>query len=363
VRTLIIAFLIWAICNRPGEAQAAPDARFYRGLDYGSQATLTPLTIWLNRSFETLRLDAGSERINWNRGLTNVWGSLMRPGTAIRRVGGWREWVSTEIIPFQQKDYSGAAWFPNYMAHLLAGGIDYRYTREWYEAHHVPRPRLAAAVTAWSSAFMNEVVEAHASPAPAASTVADLLVFDVLAAPVFEIDAVVNFFSRRLRASEWSPMVSIAPSGVYVENTASEIAYKFGLPFTSRVEGVYTQGMEARLGAMVGFGDGHHIGGAMGVAGSNRTVDPVTLRERVDLVFTSAVYWDRNDSLLGSVSWEPARTTDFLMNVYPGALPGPAGKIGIWAAHQREGGLHIGVATRRLLGLGVRVVKQGTRAP
>lgn len=344
----------------PIAARAQTEPLFYRGLDYGSQSTLTPLTIWLHRGFEAISMQKLG-RLNWNRGVANAWGAVTDPGAAVRRSGGWKEFVTNEIIPFVQRDPNRSAWFPNYTNHLIAGGIDYRYVSEWYASRGVPHPRLMAAVTGWSSAFMNEVVESEGSPAPASSSVADLLIFDLLAAPLFEIDGVARLFSGRVRAFEWSPLVSLAPGGFRVENAANQIAYKFPLPFVSRVEGVYTQGMDGLLGAMADIGDEHHLGGALGLAGTNRTVDPETLRERVDLVFSWAIYWDRNDSLMGSVLWEPGTTTDLLVNVYPGALPGPARNVGVWVSHLRDGGFHVGIASRRALGLGLRVGRIGTR--
>jgi hypothetical protein len=337
-------------------AQAQPGPYFYRGLDYGSQSTLTPLTIWLNRGFESARLDRSLVKdIDWGRGIGNAWGSVVRPGSAIRRGGGWRRFFDREINPFGTADPNHAAWFPNYTSHLLSGGIEYRYVREWYESRGVPHPRLAAAVSAWTSGFMNEVVESHRNDGPSAASAADLLIFDMLAMPLFEIDGVARFFGHTLRASDWSPMASLTVPALEIENTASEIAFKFPLPFVKRAHGVYTQGMDGLLGAMVDVGESDHVGAAFGLAGSNRTVDPVTLDEHVDLVFSWAAYWDRNDSLLGSVLWRPQLVTDLVVNVYPGALPGFARHVGVWATRQRDGGVHFGFATRKALGMGFRL--------
>ena len=66
----------------------------------------------------------------------------------------------------------------------------------------------------------------------------------------------------------------------------------------------------------------------------------------------AGVYYDRNNSLLWSLTMSPAENL-LAANVYPGVLPGLAGQVGVWGVFTRRHEWRLGVVSRHTLGLGV----------
>ena len=83
-----------------------------------------------------------------------------------------------------------------------------------------------------------------------------------------------------------------------------------------------------------------------------RHVDPVTRNETIALAFSGGVYWDRDNSLLASLTAGPTDNR-IVLNVFPGVLPGFGENFGVWSAYTKDRQVLFGVVHRRLLGMGL----------
>ena len=314
-------------------------------VDYGSEALFGPVQVVLNRAFSTT-VWAGAERrlgsVEWRGGIHSVWDALSQPGAAIERAGGFGTWIKRETLP------GSSVWTwsfaPNIAGHLVAGGISYRHLAEWMKFRGVPAPRLVAAGFSWAAGFVNEVMEAaydwenveivRADPWPPghASTVGDLYIFDPLGMLLFEIDAVARFFSGPLRAADWSPQASITLPNGRVQNVAQVMSYNVRLPFNEHLRALFLLGQGTQVGVIYQRDDGYALGGATGFSASARHTVPVIASERIDAEISGGLYLSRNNSLLGSLVLANVTPTAVQVNIYPGLVPGPLKKLGVWAS-------------------------------
>jgi hypothetical protein len=224
---------------------------------------------------------------------------------------------------------------------------------EWFAARGVPMPKVAAATLYLSGQFLNEVVEQHNGTEKSAATAIDILVFDPASILLFEIDGVARFFSRKVRGLDWSPLASVTIPNGQIQNNGQLMAYKVAISRSRGIEALTVLGITGQVGAMKSIGKGHSIGVAGGVEGVDRVIDPLTQLETVKLTPSAGLYWDRDDSLMGSVLYGRTTENDLSVNLYPGVLPGPARRIGLWFVHTRSGQVRFGLATTRSLGLGL----------
>lgn len=322
---------------------------FYRPIEYGSAVTTSPASMLLNRGFFIVQMAGDYPRdprqINWGAGFRSVQRSLVDPLQAIESFGGFKQLLAVHVVPFAGVPVVESGWFPNYTGHLIAGGQSYRHTSEWLAARGVPYPKTSAAVIYLGTQLVNEVIEQqHGSQGSAATTI-DLLVFDPASILLFNIDGVARFFSNTVRLRDWSPQASITLPNGEVQNNGQLMAYKVPLSRTRGVEMLTVLGITGQLGAMQHVGKGHSVGFAAGVEGVDRVVDPVTQLETVNLTFSFGLYWDRDDSLMGSVLYGRTTENELAVNVYPGVLPKPFRSLGLWGVRTREGRVRFGVAS------------------
>lgn len=330
---------------------------FYRPLDYGSASTLTPATIFLNRGFSIIQMSDDYPRdpreLEWGVGADRVLRTLAHPLEAVEVAGGWGRVSDIHLNPFGGVPFERAGWFPNFFGHLLAGGQAYRYQAEWLAAHGAPYPRTTSALAYMATQFVNEVIEAQKGGDLSAGTALDLYLFDPASILLFEVDAVARFFGQRLNALDWSPMPALTIPNGEVQNNGQVIAYKLSVPFVDRLDAVAVIGITGQGGLMLDVGEGNHVGAGWGIAAIDRELDPVTGEESATLTPSYGFYWDRNHSLLASVGYNPDAKNTLAINVYPGAIPRIGGSLGFWLVHTREGRVRFGVASARVLGLGL----------
>ena len=328
---------------------------FYRPIDYGSAATTTPFSTLLNRGFFIIQMAGDYPRdprkINWSVGWKSVQRSVTSPIQAIEQFGGVKELLAVHVIPFAGVPVVESGWFPNYTGHLIAGGQSYRYMSEWLGARGVPHPRIASAALYLSTQVINEVIEQHNGLQPSAATTLDLLIFDPASILLFNIDGVAKFFSNTVRLRDWSPMASVTFPNGEIQNNGQLMAYKVPLSRTRGVDMLTVLGITGQLGAMAHVGRGHSVGFGAGVEGVDRVLDPVTQLETVNLTFSLGLYWDRDDSLMGSVLYGRTTENEISVNIYPGVLPKQLRSFGVWGVRTREGRVRFGLSNG--LGIGV----------
>lgn len=327
----------------------------HHGYDYGSDATFSPLSMMAHKGYEILQMQRADRRILrmdygtlWHNGVVQP---LRYPASAIQRFGGWGRFTRVELLPlgFSLDEMN---WFVNWTEHLFAGGLTMRKLDEYYRAHNIPAPRVMAALTTYAASAMNEMQEYPAARGAIAATVADLLFFDTAALLMFHFDAPARFFVKTLRASDWSPMAGFTLPEQELWNNGTYYALKppIGL---DRTRLFVRGGMGAQLGLSRLLGDGvHSVSVGLGGDAQVRRVDPVTGHETVGFAPAGGVFYDRNESLLWSVTTSPGENL-VSVNVYPGVLPGKARVLGVWGVYSRSGHLSLGLLHRKSLGLGL----------
>jgi hypothetical protein len=347
--------LFWA---RLSWATVSPDTSylFYRPLDYGSMSMVTPWNVVLNGSFDVLQLDGQDRRLGalaYANGATNVWHNIIRPGRAIDRLGFWK-WVRTEVLPL---DFTreGGQWLPNYQLHLIGGGMHYRLLKEWFHAHGVDAPGVWSAGTIAVYHVLNEVVENNAYRGANTDPIADLLLFDIAGPLLFSIDDVATFFARDLQMSDWShiPVITL-PEG-RLGNNGLYYAMKWTLPGQDRWSLFYLMGMSNMAGASLKVDSEHSITMAVGARGRRLVdVDPTIHLKTLELVPTGGVFWDRNNSLLASLTASGQADQTIIAHVYPGLVRiGPL-QPAFYASWGSSGSVGVGMALRATPGFGWR---------
>lgn len=359
VLTLALSLQLAAAVAHPTLNEPAAPHRdtipvLYTGADYGTQALFSPVTVILNKGFDHFQADNASRRI-WKLPVGRALGgapldALRNPVRAIEHYPGWKRWFATEIFPtnFTVKD---ARWAVNYSEHMIAGGLTYRELAQWYDAHGFPLPRLWSGVTTFGASMLNEAMEFVGTDTAASSTVADLYVFDLGGILLFNWDPLVRFFGGTLQASDWSTQASFTFPNGELQNNGQYYITKLPLARTdTRLFFRFGMGVQGGLSRPVG--GGHSVTLALGVDTDARVVDPVTRDESITTNMSGGFYWDRNNSLLASLTAGPTEN-QVVLNIFPGVLPGPAKRVGTWVVLTRDREILWGLTSGRLLGAGV----------
>ena len=333
---------------------------FYRpDIDYGSASVRGPVGIVMNRGLSNLFYGPEEREIfslNWGDRFDNVGLVLRTPLQSIEDVGGWGEFIRREFLVPSRSIWEWSST-SNYAGHVVAGGLSYRYLREWMEYRGVPLSGVAAATLVLGANVVNEAIEWPRNVTGRANSMADMYVFEPLGVLLMSHDGIARFFTETLRAADWSPQVSLTlPSG-RVQNVSQVMSYKVPLPWVGEWRGLVTLGLLAQVGITHPVGqEGLSLGATFGYNGRGRVVDPITGLERWETALASGLFLDRNNSLLASMIVSETGYERVQFNVFPGLLPGEIGRrLGLWATYREDDGWSIGIATRRTLGLGTGI--------
>jgi hypothetical protein len=344
VRLAVLVILVGLLAAVPARAQApsgaappsaatdttdgpGPGRWFYQGLPYGSEALVHPLRLIFNGGFGTLAFDNRSNRlgnVDFEHGWNRLWADLEAPGVTIRETG-WSRFLSAEVIPVRVRRESGQYW-PNYTLHLIGGGMSHVMMREWFEQHGYPHAGVAAGVTLTAYHVLNEVVEAAERTAPSTDPVADLLLFDPAGIWLFSHSGVKQFFSRRLNLRDWSTQPAIDPATGAVVNNGQNFSIKLKLPRSDRWSLFYYFGNHGELGLSYRRKDGSAISAGAGIS-ATRLVDLGNGLHTADLLPSAGIFYDRNGSLLFSVTMSRKSRDGIRVNAYPGLV-----RLGEWTA-------------------------------
>ena len=311
----------------------------------------SPLTVILNKGFDHFQANNATRDLRtFDFGATYVAvDAFKNPVAAIEHYPGWSKWLRTEILPlgFTGQD---ARWAVNYAEHMIAGGLTYRKLAEWFEAHDYPAPRLLSGITTFGASVLNEAAEFQGQRRAASSTVADLYVFDLGGIILFNWDWPVRFFGGTLQASDWSTLASVTFPNGDLQNNGQYYIIKIPMPKTeTRLFARFGMGVQG--GVSKPIGNEETLSFALGVDTEVRNVDPVTRDETIALSFSGGVYWDRNNSLLASLTAGPTDNR-IVLNVFPGVLSGSASGLGLWSAYTKDRQVLFGIVHRRMLGVG-----------
>ncbi len=329
-------------------ASGDEDRWFYSGLPYGSEALVHPLRLIVNGGFGALQFDNRSNRledVGFHHGVSRLWGDLRSPLTTIQKTG-WREFLEDEVAPVSFSRSSAQYW-PNYTLHLIGGGMSTVMMREWFEQHGVAHASLAAGATLATYHVLNEIVEASSRTELSTDAVADLMIFDPAGAWLFSHDGVDGFFSRRLHLRDWSSQPAIDPTTGALENHGQNFSMKLALPRLDHWSLFYYFGNHGEAGLSYRRANGS----AFSVGGGLRAGDLLDLGDgvqTVDLLPSAGFFYDRNGSLLFSVTTARSSRDFVRVNAYPGLVHLFGWSPGLFLAGSRHGGTVMGLHVTQL---------------
>jgi hypothetical protein len=326
---------------------SAPDVQtgpwFYSGLPYGSESLIHPVRLIVNGGFGILQFDNRSNRlgsVDFASGWHRVWADVGNPRRAIG-VEGWTAFMRREVLPISANRKDAQYW-PNYTLHLVGGGMSYVTMREWYGLRGQQRPGLAAGMTLAAYHLLNEVVENDARPGPTTDAVSDLLLFDPAGILLFSHDGVARFFGKRLHMRDWSSQPAIDPAAGTIENQGQNFSIKVGLPSASHWSFFYYFGNHGE----VGLTHTRPNGSAFSAGGGFRAKSLVKRgpgSQTVTLVPSYGFFYDRNGSLMFSVTGAKTSRYQVRVNAYPGLLRLGRWSPGLFALLGRDGDIVLGL--------------------
>lgn len=293
---------------------------FYHGQDYGSESLIGPPRMIVNGGFGILQVENRSNQIDdieWRNGWRNLWKNLANPGVAIEKKGWW-EFLSSEIIPVSFNSGKSQYW-PNYMNHLIGGGMSYRLMREWYRAHGFEHERTWSLATMTVYHFLNEVVEMDSKEGWRVDPIADMYLFNVAGVLAFNSDRICRFFGHTLGMRDWSYQPLYDPERGTLENGGHKYMVRLRLRATTPWHLFYHWGNSGEFGLSREFASGDFISTGAGFVAKNlRDVDGIS--ETVNVATTFGMFWDRRGSLLASVLYAKDKDNRWRVNLYPGVL-------------------------------------------
>jgi len=330
---------------------------FYRPYDYGSMAMFTPWNVVLNGSYDVLQLDGRNRKITtlpYGSGFANVWeNTVLHPGATISQIGWWT-FLKTEIFPLTFST-EGGQWLPNYQLHLIGGGMTYRMLEEWFDYNDVDAPGAWAIGTIAAYHILNEVVEAEDYRGYNTDPIADLLFFDWLGVLLFMNDDVAGFFSETLHMNDWSNIPVITFPHGQLGNNGLYYSLKWNIPGLDNWSVFYLMGMSNMAGGSYRFDAENSL--SVGVGARGKYLYMVDERARVlstHLVPTGGVFWDRNGSLMASITASGQEDQTVILQVYPGTFDLAGIRPAVWSTWGSNGTFGIGVAVQAGIGVGYR---------
>jgi hypothetical protein len=316
---------------------------YYKAYPYGTQAVYNPSYVILNGGFDMIQV--GNKRdvyhFTWDLAATNIWRNVRDPITPITHYGWW-EFITDQVLPFSLNKQNAQFW-PNYTLHLIGGGMEYAALKEWYEYHNYPAPQWLSALTVMSYHTINEIIENDRHVGDDVDPIADLYLFDLGGIFFFMNENIKTFFSEDLNLADWSQMPSISLRNGELHNNGQFFSIKWKFPFSDSWHAFYYFGTNGVGGLSYKFKDGTALSVGMGLAaGDLIMVDENKNKKTLGLVGNIGVFYDRNNSLLASLSYTVK--TDYMinLNIYPGVVKFGGISPGLWAAYNDDGNLILG---------------------
>lgn len=324
---------------------------FYRGLDYGSESMLNPITLIINGGLGILQVENRSrylKDIKFYNGLKNVFANLSDPITSIKEYGV-KDFIFNEILPVRLNRKNAQFW-PNYQNHLIGGGLAYREMVEWYRMNRFKHPKLFSILTMAVYHLLNEIVENNDYTGRTVDPIADLYIFDPLGILLFNFDSVCEFFSEKLNLAEWSYQPAIDFIDWRIENMGQNYSIKYKL-INSHFYFFYHFGMNGLVGLSYEFKDYEFLSFGAGL----RAKRIVRLDEKTNSKFETATlswnlgfFYDRNNSLLFSILLSGVNNYKAVMNIYPGLISIKGLKLGLFTAFDGKDRFVWGISLRSL---------------
>lgn len=335
--------------------QRADSYLYYKPLDYGSQSLFNPWYLIMNGSYDVLQLDGKDRRIfklPYRKDIENVLNNaFVHPAATIEKIG-WDRWISTEILPLNFTP-EGAQWLPNYQLHVIGGGMSFRMLEEWYDYHEVAFPTFMAATSITAYHLLNEAVENDGYIGDNIDPIADLLFFDGFGIVLFSYNPVANFFSHKLQMADWSNLLMITYPEARLSTNGLYYSIKVKVPNVKNFLFWHLFGTSNMFGFSYRLNAEHSISMGAGARGSHLTmVEPEVRMVTIHLVPTGGIFWDKNNSLMASLTASGQQDQTVILNLYPGVIHLGSVKPAIWTAYGSNGSYGLGMAFLLSIGIG-----------
>jgi len=181
-------FVLLLFCNNL--LFASESQLLYKPQKVGSESVFSPISYYLNESFDTIQNSNWFSQENFIANHKLVWRQVRNPFQGIKEGGGFKKLVHDEIVPYSPRA------IPNYSLHLIGGGYDYRRLAEWFDLHQYSHPYVWAFFAQYAAAFGNESLEAsNVRDVGAHDHIADLYIYDLAGKFLFMNDDVALFFA------------------------------------------------------------------------------------------------------------------------------------------------------------------------
>jgi hypothetical protein len=328
---------------------------FYQGVKYGSQGNFNPFSYLINSGYDIYQLTEHDRRIfqfPYAKSATNVFWNLGHPVKVIEQVGWWK-FTRTEMLPLTFNP-EGAQWIPNYLLHVIGGGMSYATLSEWYRFHNVKYPRVFGFATFMTASLINEIIENNGYNGSNSDPIPDIYFFNFAGVALFSSEKVQRFFSQKLHMADWSLQPSITFTDLALHNCGQYYSFKWEIPFERRLSLFSRLGMGTLVGASWKFKNGDAISAGAGVrSGERYLLDEIARQVSISTPFSFGIFYDRNNSLLASVQVSDVSDYFINANVYPGLIKIGKFSPGLWAVFDRKGYPTIGITTRYTLGTGL----------
>ncbi|MDD3876360.1 MAG: hypothetical protein PHT69_07040 [Bacteroidales bacterium] len=328
---------------------------FYKGDKCGSQGVFNPLTLVLNTGYDICQLTEHDRQIlkfPYDRSTENVFWNLGHPVKVIDEIGWW-QFTKTEVLPLSFSR-EGGQWMPNYVLHLIGGGMSYATVSEWYRFHNVDYAKPLGFITLMAADFLNEIMENNAYMGSNIDPIPDVYIFNLAGVALFSSEKVCRFFSEELQMADWSLQPSIAFSDLSLYNCGQYFSFKWDIPFEPRLALFTRMGLGTLIGLSWKFQNETSISAGAGVRSGEQYLLPGTAREvTITTPFSFGVFYDKNNSLLASVQYSNVSDYFINTNIYPGLIKIGKFSPGIWAVIDKKGYPVIGITSRYTLGTGL----------
>ena len=332
---------------------------FYFGRDYGSDAMFNPIGVIINGGFDILQASTHTRDVSFLRigkGFKNVWRNISNPVPQIEKYG-WNKFISHEVFP-TSLDIKKAQWFPNYTLHFIGGGLEYRANYEWFRHNNFSYPWVWSAATNTTYHLLNEAVENDFYQGVNVDPIADILIFNLGGAALFTNDKVAEFFSSTIQMADWSAIPAYNPVFKTLENHGQNFVAKYR-PKQWDSTSIFTYwgdlglvglSLDKKNNEAISFGAGL-------VTRQFRLVDANngTRTLTVEFGWIAGMFYDRNNSLLGSLILSNRINEKVKLNIYPGVINFKGFSPGLFINIGSHNQLIFGIAVSKIpLGLTYR---------
>jgi hypothetical protein len=311
---------------------------------------VNPLTAILNSAYYTFQIDNRGDdpfALPYDVGFDNVFDNLVHPFRAIGDYG-WGRFLTSEVFPsFSRKN---AQWVPNYIGHVFGEGLVYRHDLEWYRYHGVAYPGAMAVLSFWAGALLNEAVENGGYRGTNVDPIADTYIFNPIALVLFSSDRTSRFLARTLGLAYWPNQPAYDPVSHTLQNTGYRTVFRVH-PGRSRFGVFATYGTQGLAGVSYKLSWRDRLTVAGGIAATDLVETQDSAQARQVTATTgpaAAIFLDRNNSLLASLSVTPNKLDRVTLSVYPGVLGPRAVRLGFTLEWNAADGLRLGLFFRAL---------------